>query len=112
MLPWASPISPLFSSEMVKIVPRKPGTWAKFTIKLLVARDVTAAVGGQKQKHFCSLGSKLCFHVNSSSKNSIVLTPNMAALSRGRKPIVKFRTFGSVNDQMPWASPISSFFLG
>ena len=46
------------------------------------ARDVTAAmhVGGQEQKHFAPLGTKLCFHVNSSGKKSIVLTPNMAAL--------------------------------
>ena len=41
-------------------------------------------VSGQEQKHFSSLGTKLYFHVNSSRKNSIVLTPNMAALSRGR----------------------------
>ena len=43
-------------------------------------------VGGQEQKHFSPLGTKLYFHVNSSRKNSIVLTPNMAALSRGCKP--------------------------
>ena len=36
-------------------------------------------VGGQEQKHFY-------FHVNSSRKYSFVLTPNMAALSRGCKP--------------------------
>ena len=42
-------------------------------------------VGGQEQKHFSPLGTKLYFHVNSSRKNSIVLTPNMAALSRGCK---------------------------
>ena len=41
-------------------------------------------VSGQEQKHFSSLGTKLYFHVNSSRKNSIVLTPTMAALSRGR----------------------------
>ena len=40
-------------------------------------------VGGQEQKHFSPLAAKLCFRVNSSRKNSIVLTPNMAALSRG-----------------------------
>ena len=31
-------------------------------------------------------GTKVYFHVNFSSKISIVLTPNMAALSRGCKP--------------------------
>ena len=36
-----------------------------------------------KQKHFSPLGTKLNFHVNSSSKKSTVLTPNMTALSRG-----------------------------
>ena len=35
------------------------------------------------QKHFSPLGTKLYFNVNSSRKTSIVLTPNMAALSRG-----------------------------
>lgn len=43
-------------------------------------------VGGQEQKHFPPLGTKLYFHVNSSRKYSFVLTPNMAALSRGCKP--------------------------
>ena len=122
------------SSEFKKLLQRKcysgevqsllffDQKWLKSYLKSLVrgqslqsncwyARDVTAVVGGKKQKHFCSLGTKLCFHVNSSSKNYIVLTPNMAALSRDRKPIVKFRTFGSVNDQMPCASPISSSFF-
>ena len=51
------------------------------------ARDVTSAqVGGQEQKHFSLLGTKLYFHVNSSRRNSIVLIPNIAALSRGYKP--------------------------
>ena len=35
---------------------------------------------------FAPLGTKLFFHENSSRKNSIVLTPNMATLSRGCKP--------------------------
>ena len=35
---------------------------------------------------FARLGTKLFFHENSSGKNSIVLTPNMATLSRGCKP--------------------------
>ena len=38
-------------------------------------------VGDQEQKHFSPLGTKLYFHVNFSSKISIVLTPNMAALA-------------------------------
>lgn len=46
-------------------------------------------VGGQEQKHFSPLGTKLYFHVNSSWKNYIVMTPNMAALSRGCKPRAK-----------------------
>ena len=43
-------------------------------------------VGGQEQKHFSPLGTKLYFHVNSSRKYSFVLTPNMATLSHGCKP--------------------------
>ena len=43
-------------------------------------------VDGQEQKHFSPLETKFFFHVNSSRKNYIVLTPNMAALSRGCKP--------------------------
>ena len=43
-------------------------------------------VDGQEQKHFSPLGTKLYFHVNTSRKYSFVLTPNMAALSRGCKP--------------------------
>ena len=39
--------------------------------------------GGQEQKNFSPLGTKLCFHVNFSRKNSIILTHNMAALSLG-----------------------------
>ena len=42
-------------------------------------------VGGQEQKHLSPLGTKRHFHVNYSRKNSIVLTTNMAALSRGCK---------------------------
>ena len=48
-------------------------------------------VGGQEQKHFSPLGTKLYFHVNSSRKNSVVLTPNMAVLSRGCKPRMRER---------------------
>ena len=43
-------------------------------------------VGGEEQKHFSPLGIKLYFHVKFSRKNSIVLPPNMAALSRGWRP--------------------------
>ena len=39
--------------------------------------------GGQEQKHFSPLGTKLYFHVNSSSKKFTVLAPNMAAVLRG-----------------------------
>ena len=53
----------------------------------------------QEQKHFSPLGTKLYFYVNSSLKNSILLTLNMAALSRGApfdfssKDALKFRIF-------------------
>ena len=40
---------------------------------------------------FSPLGTKLYFHVNSSRKNSVVLTPNIAALSRGSKPRMRER---------------------
>ena len=43
-------------------------------------------VGGHERKHFSPLGTKLYFHVNSSRLNYIVLTIDMAALSRGCKP--------------------------
>ena len=66
---------------------------SSFTLKLFIvhpsldlncsiASDVTAAMLLVKNKR----NSKLFFHVNSSRKNSFVLTPNMAALSRGCKP--------------------------
>ena len=49
------------------------------------ARDVTEAVLVVNNKSISQpLGT--LFHVNSSRKNSIVLTPNMAAWSRGCKP--------------------------
>ena len=50
-------------------------------------------VGGQEQKHFSPLGTKLYFHVNSSRKYSFVLTPDMAALSRGCKPRIALLPF-------------------
>ena len=43
-------------------------------------------VASQEQKHFSPLGTKLHLHVNSARKNSVALTPYMAALSRGCKP--------------------------
>ena len=46
----------------------------------------TSHVGGQEQKHFSPLGNKIYFHVNSLRQNSLVLTPNMSALSRSCKP--------------------------
>ena len=60
----------------------------EFNMKILLVCTLRhgSHVGGQEQKHFSPLGTKLYFHVNSSRKNSIVLTPNMAALSRGCKP--------------------------
>ena len=54
-------------------------------------------VGGQEQKHFSPLGTKLNFHVNSSRKYSFVLTPNMAALSRGCKPRIRQAVFQPVS---------------
>ena len=36
---------------------------------------VSLVVGGQEQKHFSPLGTKLYFFVNYSRKNPIVLTP-------------------------------------
>ena len=43
-------------------------------------------IDGQEQKHFSPLGTELYFHVNSLRKNSLVTTPNIAALLRGCKP--------------------------
>ena len=43
-------------------------------------------VGGEEQKHFSPPGTKLHFHVNSSRKNYVVLTTNIAALSLACKP--------------------------
>ena len=54
-------------------------------------------VGGQEQKHFSPLGTKLYFHVNFSRKYSCVLTPNMAALSRGCKPRIYWISILSEN---------------
>ena len=50
-------------------------------------------VGNQEQKHFSPLGTKCHFHANSSRKNSVVLTTDMAALSRGCKPRVVNQSF-------------------
>ena len=48
-------------------------------------------VGGQEQKHFAPLGTKLYFRVNSARKNSVVWPPNMTTLSRGYKPRIANR---------------------
>ena len=51
-------------------------------------------VGGQEQKYFSPLGTKRYFHVNFSCKISILLNPNMAALSRGCKPRIGVHNSG------------------
>ena len=61
----------------------------KIIINCLFARDVTATILVVKNKSIYLLGTKLYFHVNFSSKISIVLTPNMAALSCGCKPRIE-----------------------
>ena len=54
------------------------------------ARDVTAAMLVVKKKSTSLLGElESYFHVNFSRKKSIVLTPNMAALSRGWKSRIR-----------------------
>ena len=53
---------------------------------LVWTRRYGGHLGGHEQKTFSLLGTKVYFHVNSSRKKSIVLTPNMAALSHGCKP--------------------------
>ena len=55
----------------------------------LLPFDHSSHIGGQEQKHFSLLGTKLYFPVNSLRKNSIILTPNMAALSGGCKPRIQ-----------------------
>ena len=49
--------------------------------------------------HFSPLGTKLYFHGNSLRKNAVVLTPNMAALSRGCKP----RILATIVKHFDWA---------
>ena len=65
-MPWGMNVSGCFLL---------PGCW--------FARDVMYGghVGGQEQKHFSPLGAKVPYHVNYSGKNSIALSPNVAALS-------------------------------
>ena len=57
------------------------------------------------------LGTKLCFHVNSSRKNSTVPTPNMTALSHGCKPKIAFNicTPVLVEDLELWNSSLVSY---
>ena len=45
-----------------------------------------------KNKRISPLGTKLYFHVNSSTKNSIILTPNIATLSRDCKPRIRIHS--------------------
>ena len=71
----------LYYNGYLSVRPRKATRYCWFV------RDLTAAMLVVKnKKHFSPLGTKLNFHVNSSRKYSFVLTPNMAALSRGCKP--------------------------
>ena len=78
-----SHVNAIFSSSKLA---QMLATWVK-TLYYWFASDVTAAMLLVKNKSMSSpLGTKLYFHVNFSSKISIVLTPNMAALSRGCKP--------------------------
>ena len=64
----------------------KWNTILSLTVLLVCTWRHGGHVGGQEQKHFSPLGTKLYFHVNSSRKYSFILTPNMATLSRGCKP--------------------------
>ena len=66
-------------------------------------------VGGQEQKHFSPLGTKLYFHVNSSRKYSFVLTPNMAALSRGCKPRTAARKLNRGQTRKQWGEGAREF---
>ena len=61
----------------------KEGLRRQLTVLLVCTWRQGGHVGDQGQKHFSPLGTKLYFQVNSSRKNYIVLTPNMAASSRG-----------------------------
>ena len=78
-----------FSEEF--IIKPKCLYWYEFALLVCTWRP-GGHVGGQEQKHFSPLGTKLYFHVNSSMKYSFVLTPNMAALSRGCKPGVELQS--------------------
>ena len=69
-----------------EIWPNKFHIYVKNTVLLVCTWRHGGHVGGQEQKHFSPLGTKLYFHVNYSRKYSFALTPNMAALSRGCKP--------------------------
>ena len=84
----------IISLSKIKATTINPGLEAcnkKTSIALLVCTwRQSGYVGGQEQKHFSPLGTKLYFHVNYSRKYSFVLTPNMAALSRGCKPRIQW----------------------
>ena len=68
-----------------------------------------------RTKAFSPLGTKLYFQVNSSRKYSFVLTPNMAALSRGCKPRIHNRQPVSMHaTQVTWdhrAAAITVIFI-
>ena len=80
-----------------EIWPNKFHIYVKNTVLLVCTWRHGGHVGGQEQKHFSPLGSKLYFHVNSSSKYSFALTPNMAALSRGCKPRIPQATLDGLD---------------
>ena len=65
-------------------------------------------VGGQEQKHFSPVGTKLYFHVNFSRKNSSVSTPNMVALSRPCHVVANPR---NRNDWRPRPNPSSLSYI-
>ena len=72
-------VSEMYSNLYLPLLPFRP-------LLLVYTWRHGGHFGSQEQKHFSPLGSKLHFCVNSLRKNSIVLTTNMAASSRGCKP--------------------------
>ena len=55
---------------------------------------------GTTTKRFPPLGTKLFYHANSAKKFFIVLTTNMAALSRGCKRSIKWRPTRGFEDEL------------
>ena len=76
--------------------------WRDVSLLLVCTWRHGGHVGGQEQKHFSPLGTKLYFHVNFSRKYSFVLSPNMAALSRGCKPRIKRERLGYSGNHYIW----------